>query len=404
MDLTFIKYEQALEILAQNKASFPVVSVPLKEAGGHFLAEDLVADRDFPPYHRVTMDGIAIQYSSFAEGKTSFPIQGVAPAGAPQKTLEHADQCIEVMTGAILPNEADTVIRYEDLDIKDGAATIQIDQLSEKQNVHFKGIDIQQGTIIKKAGERISSAEISVAAATGRAHLLVRKLPKIVIISTGDELVDVHEKPLEHQIRRSNGYGIRNTLSAWGMQADLLHLPDDKQEMEAIIGRLLIDYDVLIVTGGVSKGKFDFLPDVLSKLGVKKLFHKIQQRPGKPLWFGTKGADTHVFGLPGNPVSAFVCVQMYFRYWLLTSLGVEDQPWYVELTEDVTFNPDLVYFLEAKLTSGPNGILKATPIKGNGSGDFVNLVYTDGFLRLPQGKNEFKKGEVYPFILYRKNL
>ena len=226
-------------------------------------------------------------------------------------------------------------------------------------------------------------------------------MPKVVIFSTGDELVSVNETPRLHQIRRSNVYGIQATLKEWGISATLNHLADDKKEMLEVISKALNDYDLFIFTGGVSKGKFDYLPDVLEELKVKKHFHKIQQRPGKPFWFGTNAAGKKIFALPGNPVSSFVCVYMYLRFWLQQSLGIKSEILYVRLKNDVEFKPDLVYFLEATLESTPEGQLVATALKGNGSGDFANLVKTDGFLILPQNKSKFFANEVYPFVSYR---
>ncbi len=402
MDNTFIPYDKALSILAEHKSDFPIVSKPLERCVGTYLAEDLSADRDFPPFDRVTMDGIAINFSTFEKGQRNFKIEAVAPAGTPQKTLENPQNCIEVMTGAIMPNGVDTVIRYEDLQIENAIATIQLNSLNHKQNVHFKGMDIARGTCIVTKGKQLSSAEINIAAAVGKAELKVVQLPKAVIISTGDELVPVSEKPLLHQIRRSNIYGIKNSLNEWGLEADLEHLPDDKEKMLAIISQLLKDYELLVFTGGVSKGKFDYLPDVLEELKVEKHFHKIQQRPGKPFWFGTSANNNKIFALPGNPVSSFVCVYMYLQYWLKKSLNVEPETLYVALKKDVQFTPDLVYFLEAAVESHADGTLVADPIAGNGSGDFANLVKTDGFLILPQNKNQFFANEVYPFVPYRR--
>jgi len=404
MQNTFIPYEQALEILEKNKGDFPTETNDLEKCIGSYLAEDLVADRDFPPFDRVTMDGIAILYVSFEGGQSEFVIEATAAAGTPQKTLKDNSKCIEVMTGAIMPKGVDTVIRYEDLEIADGRATIVLDSLKHKQNVHFKGIDTPRGTTIVPKGRRLSSAEINIAAAVGKAALKVRKLPSAVIFSTGDELVPVDQTPELHQIRRSNIYGIQATLQEWGVEADLQHLPDEKEIMENIISGLLEDYDVLVFTGGVSKGKFDYLPDVLESLKIKKHFHKIQQRPGKPFWFGTNSAGKKIFALPGNPVSSFVCVYIYLRFWLKKSLGIADNHLYVKLKKNVHFQPDLIYFLEAILESKADGSLVADPVKGNGSGDFANLVKTDGFLILPQNKSEFKKGEVYPFVSYRSKL
>lgn len=402
MNNIFIPYEQALSILTEHKSDFPIVSKPLEECVGAYLAEDLLSDRDFPPFDRVTMDGIAIPYTAFEKGQRKFKIEAVAPAGTPQKKLKDTSNCIEVMTGAIMPKGVDTVIRYEDLLIENGIAMINLDDLNRKQNIHFKGIDIAKNTRIVEKGKQLSSAEINIAAAVGKAELKVVQLPKAIIISTGDELVPVSETPELHQIRRSNIYGIKNTLTEWGLEADLEHLPDDKEKMLSIISQLLKEYELLIFTGGVSKGKFDYLPEVLEKLNVKKHFHKIQQRPGKPFWFGTNSTGRKIFALPGNPVSAFVCVYMYLQYWLKESLGLESETLYTELKKDVEFNPDLVYFLEAKLESRADGTLIADPIKGNGSGDFANLVKTDGFLILPQNKSQFFANEVYPFVPYRK--
>lgn len=404
MENTFITYEKALSILEQHKGVFPIEIRNLENCIGAYLAEDLIADRDFPPFDRVTMDGIAIAYDTFKNGKREFKIEATAAAGTPQKTLQDPLNCIEVMTGAIMPYKVDTVIRYEDLDIVDGKATILLGKLQHKQNVHFEGIDISEGMTIVPKGNRLSSAEINIAAAVGKASLKVKKMPKVVIFSTGDELVPVHETPKLHQIRRSNIHGIQSTLKKWGISADLQHLPDDKDKMEKIISSLLESYDLFIFTGGVSKGKFDYLPDVLESLNITKHFHKIQQRPGKPFWFGTNSAGKKIFALPGNPVSSFVCVYIYLQFWLKKSLGVTETQLYVKLKTDVQFMPNLVYFLEATLESKMDGTLVANPIKGNGSGDFANLVKTDGFLVLPQNKSEFKKGEVYPFVSYRSKF
>lgn len=404
MDKIFIKYEEALQILTNHKAVLSNTSVAIDDAGGQFLAEDLIADRDFPPYHRVTMDGIAIRHQDFENGVKSLTIEQIAPAGAAQKVLKNENACVEVMTGAILPKNTDTVIKYEELEIQNTQATITAQNVKKKQNIHFKGMDVAKNTIIKKSGEQISSAEINIAASIGKDTITVKKLPKVAIISTGDELIEVHEKPLDHQVRKSNVHGIKNTFKDWGLSADLHHLPDDMDTMEFIIADLLVQYDLLVFTGGVSKGKFDFLPDVLTKVGVQKHFHKVQQRPGKPLWFGTKGEDAAVFGLPGNPVSSFVCLYAYVRFWLMQSLAIEERTTYVKLAEDITFKPALLFFMEAKLTSNPDGTLSALPVYGNGSGDFINLIKTDGFIMLPQDKSLFKKGEAYPFISYRNRL
>jgi len=401
MDTTFVKFEEALSILEAHTVRFPIEVRDLPDCIGQYLAEDLIADRDFPPFDRVTMDGIALRHEIFDRGVRDFEIEGIAPAGSPRQSLQVPHHCMEVMTGAIVPENADTVVRYEDLEIKGNSARVVIESLKPRQNIHFRGIDLPEGSVIVPRGRRLSSAEINIAAAVGKAALQVRKLPLAVIVSTGDELVDISQIPELHQIRRSNIYGIQSTLKTWGMNADLLHLPDDREAMEREISGLLASYDLLIFTGGVSKGKFDYLPEVLDSLEVNKHFHKIQQRPGKPFWFGTHKSGNVIFALPGNPVSSFVCVYVYLKFWLDKCLGVETPPLYVRLGKEVRFEPNLTYFLEARLESTPEGVLEADPVIGNGSGDFANLVQTDGFLVLPQNKSVFKKGETYLFVPYR---
>lgn len=397
-----ISVQEATQLIQASVYPFPSERVLLTSARGRILHQSIQADRDFPPYNRVTMDGIAIHQNSFAGGQRSFPVQSMQQAGMPQQTLENPSHCIEVMTGAVLPVGTDAVIRYEDLDISDGQATIQIDRVGLGQNVHDKGEDRQAGSILLNAGTRIAAPEIAIAATAGYAELEVSALPRVAIISTGDELVAVDQTPLPHQIRSSNSYMIQAALADMGISSDRLHILDDKASIRQTLGTLLEQYDVLILSGGVSKGKADFIPDALTDLGVQKAFHRIAQRPGKPFWFGTAPNHRHVFALPGNPVSTFVNFYRYVRPWLLACQGLTSQePLLAALKEDHTFKPDLTYFLQVKLSSSPSGTLEALPIAGHGSGDHANLLYNDGFMELPRGKNLFKAGEVYPVIVYR---
>ncbi|MEK9740788.1 MAG: molybdopterin molybdotransferase MoeA [Flavobacteriaceae bacterium] len=400
-NIDFITYEKAISIIKDHPFKRNIVSFPIEKAGGCILAETFIADRDFPPFDRVTMDGIAIQYSSYAKGQKEFKIASTVAAGSPQSDLADPTQCIEIMTGAILPLKSDTVIPYENITVEEGKVTLKNFPIREGQNIHFRGSDLKAEATLVTKGSRLSSAEISIAAAIGKSHIKVEKLPSTVIISTGDELVDINETPQPYQIRRSNVYGIQNTLNEWGIKADLKHLSDNVLQMESSLKLLLEKYDVLILTGGVSKGKYDYLPQVLVSLGVKKQFHKIQQRPGKPFWFGTTENNKRIFALPGNPVSSFVCLYSYIKKWFQFSLGLEEDNYKVVLDQDLTFEPDLTFFKEAKIKIDIDGTIRATPLKGNGSGDFTNLVNADGFLKFPQNKSHFKKGEYFSFISFR---
>lgn len=397
-----ISYQEALNIISSHSFGPSSEEVDILEANGRVLAEDIVADRDLPPYDRVTMDGIAINFAAFAAGQRDFEVLETIGAGVAQKAITQPNKCVQIMTGAIMPTGLDTVIRYEDIFIKDGVAEIQVDSIKKKQNIHFKGEDRKSGEVVLAKGKRLGAAELIVAAAVGRSQLMVAKLPKAAIITTGDELVDINEKPLEHQVRRSSNYGVHALMKQWGVDVDQYHLADDKTLLKREIENIIKTYKLIILTGGISRGKFDFLPEVLEELGVQKHFHKVKQRPGKPFWFGTNDQVT-VFALPGNPVSSFVCANVYIRHWLAGSLDLPLSNSFAQLTANIEFDRPLTYFIESKVTN-TSGVLKATPIKGNGSGDFDNLTAADGFLVLPEEKNEFFAGEVYPYIPYRNTF
>ncbi len=398
-----IGVQEATDIILAAKIKPDIAEIDLKNAIDKVLAEDLSADRDFPPYHRITMDGIAIDYASFKAGQRSFPVAELVAAGQEQSILENSANCLEVMTGAVLPKNTDTVVRYEDLSLENGVATIQTEQLRQGQNIHRKGDDRRTGEVIVKAGVLIASPEISIAASIGKTHLKIYQLPKVLIISTGDEVIEVSETPLAHQIRKSNIYHIQSELRHWGIETDTMHLPDRAEAVRNELEQALGKYRVIIMTGGVSKGKRDYIPDALASFRVEKLFHTVRQRPGRPFWFGKAKNKTLVFAFPGNPVASFLCLYRYFLPWLKASLQLPTTNYRMAvLSDEVTFMPDLTYFLEVKIAYTRRGVLYARPSAGCGSGDLANLVNTDGFIELPETKNKYKKGEVYPFIAYRR--
>ena len=394
-----ISVQEAQKIVLKNSLDFGSEKIPFIKSVGRVLKEDILADRDFPPFNRVSMDGIALDYTSFKNGERAFFIEGIQPAGSPQISLSNNKNCIEVMTGAVLPANTNVVIRYEDVLIEHGIAKIQIEEVSYFQNIHEKGKDRKEGDILIQKNKRIAASEIGVLATVGSSKVMVAKQPKVMIISTGDELVGVNETPLDHQIRMSNVYTLVSLLDRLHVSSKTDHISDDKPILKKKIKEYLKEFDVLLFSGAVSKGKFDFLPEVFKELGVEKLFHKVSQRPGKPFWFGQM-KTCRLFAFPGNPISTFANCLAYFYPWYSTSTGIKTNDESAILTENVLFKPNLTYFLQVKL-SHKYGHLLAIPIKGNGSGDLASLVNSDAFIQLPKDKKEFKKGENYPIIRYR---
>jgi len=394
-----ISVQEALQTILNNTQDFGVEEIPFLKSVGRTLKEDVLADRDFPPFNRVSMDGIAVNHRFFDQGTRAFFIEGVQAAGAEQKTMKVASNCMEVMTGAVLPENTDTVIRYEDVVIENGIATISVHILELGKNIHSKGKDRAQGDLLILKNSIISAAEIGVLATVGKPTVKVSKMPNVMIISTGDELVEVDEIPLAHQIRRSNAFTLVSLLERLNIQAKTTHITDNKELLKQKIKTFLKEYDVLLFSGAVSKGKFDFLPEVFEELGVEKLFHRVAQRPGKPFFFG-KTNNCEVFGFPGNPISTYVNCLVYFYPWFAKSVGFELKEETVILGEDVSFKPQLTYFLQVRVDI-KFGHLFAFPVKGNGSGDLASLVEADGFIELPRKQTTFKKGENYTIIRYR---
>ncbi|MDR6923639.1 molybdopterin molybdotransferase MoeA [Chryseobacterium sp. 2987] len=398
--MEMITVQQAEDIILSQAQDFGRESIPYDLALGKVLAEAITADRDLPPFDRPTVDGIAIAYSSYEQGIRSFVIKAVQPAGEPPVSIIADNECIEIMTGASLDKSADTVIRYEDISIDNGIATIQID-IKKGQNIHLKGKDKKAGEILVKANQVITPAIIGIAASVGKTTLSVKKLPKILIISTGDEMINPESVPEAFQLRRSNGISIKSVLEKYTVQADMLHLNDDYEEIKKELSRCIEEYDILLMSGGVSMGKFDYLPQVCEELGVEKLFHKIKQRPGKPFWFGKSRNQKLVFAFPGNPVSVFMCLHRYFIPWLRKSLEIQDPAFqYAVLQNDIDFLPSLQYFAQVKLHVNSEGMLTAEIVDTNGSGDFSHLADTEAFIELPLEQNSFRKGEVYKIWKY----
>jgi molybdopterin molybdotransferase len=392
-----ISVENALDLILENKLSLKKVAVPFEEAFGRVLAEDLIADRDFPPYDRVTMDGIAIDFTAYLNGIRAFKIQEMQGAGDLQSTLQSTENCIEIMTGGVLPRNTSSVIRYEDLTIADGLTTINT-EVKPNQNIHTKGQDKKAGDLVLEKGVRLNASHLALAASLGKQKLEVLELPKVAIVSSGDELVEISENPLPHQIRKSNVYAVGALLQKLDISVEYFHVADDLENSIKKIAELLQNFEVLIFSGGVSMGKKDFIPDALKANRVETIFHKIAQKPGKPMWFG-KTAKNLVFALPGNPVSTYLCAIRYVLPFFEKCLGIQkDNFQKVILGESVFFKPKLRYFIQVNIKN-ENGVLYAFPLKHNGSGDFISLVEADGFVELPNSENElFERGQIVNFF------
>jgi len=390
--VNLISVEKAVELIAQNIQDWGTESLETPMSAGRILAEDIFADRDQPPFNRVTMDGFALNSNHILP---NIEIQDIQLAGEAQKTLE-LGKAIEIMTGAALPIGANCVVPYEKCSIKtqENRDYLLLETaVFAQMNVHLQGSDAKEKELLLEKGLTIDSAKIAIMTSMGYAQVLVKKLPKVVFISTGNELVETAEKPLQHQIRSSNNHMVFSHFHQMGIQCTTLKISDDFEQLTSGIEKALNHFDIIILSGGVSKGKVDHVPTVLQKLGVSQIFHKIAQRPGKPLWFGTK-ENKLVFGLPGNPVSSLVCFLKYIK----PILPIHNQNHLtVALGHDIEFTPELTFFQPVILKNIDGKTLAFKQIN-NGSGDFINTAKADGFLQLPAHESQFLAGTYYPFI------
>ncbi len=378
-----IPFREALDLLLGSMRTLPAERVRIGSAAGRVLRTAIRADRGFPPYDRVMMDGFALRSTDLATGRT-FHVAGQAPAGRAAAVMPgEAFHCLEVMTGAPLPLGADCIAPVEETA---SAGTDQITiaagfQAVEGKFIHARGSDASEGQILLEPGAMMDSAHIGVAASCGAAWLDVTRMANITVLSTGDELIPVDENPEPHQIRQSNVHAIRAALERAGhppMRTG--SLADDPDAASGTLRESIAASDFVVLTGAVSKGARDFIPSLLVSLGCSRLFHGVAQRPGKPAgcWLGPDGQV--IVALPGNPVSALTGLHTLVLPALAVAAGLPaPRPRPVIPDGRISGLPGMTLLLPVKL--GADGRAKAAPT-GN-SGDFIGLLKSDGFVTIP---------------------
>jgi len=343
------------------------------------------------------MDGIIINFFSWNNGQCEFIIQATQGAGQKPLTLKSNQHCIEIMTGAVVPENTDCVIPIEQIQIKDGKAVLDPKlKLAIWQNIRRQGDDHRKGKRLIEKGCLLNAAHIAVAVSVGKTNLRVSTQSKIAIISTGDEIVSLNTKAKVFQIYPSNSAFLKAAFDHTGLfESSVFHFADHKKVLLREIKKILKNFDVLVLTGGVSMGKFDYVPQVLEELGVKVLFHKVEQKPGKPFWFGKSKNNQPVFALPGNPVSTQVGACRYVIPHLKNALGLNAvNPEYAVLKKN--FRPDstLTFFLLVKIICNSKGLWEAEPVMTRGSGDLAATAKADGFMEIPPHKKIIQAGFV----------
>lgn len=396
--------EEALQQVLAQATPLPASECLLAAALGLILAEDITSDIDSPPHDKALVDGYAIHAADLASGQAEFQILEEITAGQVPEKIVGPGQATQIMTGAPMPAGADTVVMIERSERRDDRTVLLVDgNVKPDQNIMRRATSLSAGTTVLYRGAAMRPIEIGVLAEVGRDKVLVQRQPRVACLATGNELVDVGEKPLPGQIRNSNGPMLAALVSAaQAVPISLGIARDDRADLTNYIRRGL-ESDVLILSGGVSAGVLDLVPSVLAELRVRQVFHKVHLKPGKPLWFGVAerdGRQTLVFGLPGNPVSTLVCFHLFVRPALdrLAGRGSSLKMCRAQLAGEFRQRGDRPTFHPARLHNLDIGTMVET-VPWRGSGDLAGLVAADSLAIFPEGQETFAPGEEIDVIL-----
>ena len=390
------------DALARVCEATPVLGperVPIAAALGRVAADDVVATRAVPAAANSAMDGFAVRHADLATLPARLRIVAVEPAGTVVATPVAPGTAVKLFTGSVIPPGADTVVRVEDTEERDGTVAVRVAPPAGA-NVRNAGEDIRPGQVVMVRGTVVGPADIGVLASAGRATTVVHQRPRVAIVSTGSELVEIEEEPGPGQVVNSNAYTLAGAVAEAGGEPVVLPFVRDRAEdVRAHVARALAA-DVVLTSGGVSVGDLDLVKDALAALGVVQVFWQVAQKPGRPLAFGVAG-ERLVFGLPGNPVSALVCFYLYVRPALRRLQGharlhlptVE-----ARLAAAVRKAKGLTEFVRVRLADGPDGPV-ATALPSQSSGVLTALGSGAALLVGPPDKTELAAGSRYPVIV-----
>ncbi len=388
--------EQALDILSAHAKPFKTEKVKLEKSIGRILAEDVVADRDYPPFNRASVDGYAISMSDVEKKITQYRVVETIFAGDYGRFKLRTGECYKIMTGAAVPESADVLFRVEDALEKENNIILPVLMSKPFLNISKKGEDAARGNIVIPKNKVINIPIISTLAAVGKAEIEVVRLPNVVIITTGDEIVDVDEAVELHQIRNSNAYILRAMLLQWHIKPSVVrHVRDSHDAILRAINKNM-DADIIITTGGVSMGDADYMPQVFESAGIEMFFHKLNIKPGKPVWVGKKANGPIVFGLPGNPFSVQTVFTILVQHYLNVCSGNTAELYNtLKIGSERVKSSKLNEFFTVRKSKDSNTLVL---INNNGSGDITAGITSDGIAIHPADVDVLKNGSLVKFF------
>ena len=391
-----IPVAEAIQIVLDNTPRLDAEPVLLGEAMGRVLAEDIAADSDLPPFDRAQMDGYAVRAADTQNGSARLRVVGESAAGSGWHQEMHAGEAVRIMTGAPVPPGADAVQQVEvTRELNDGAIVEILEPVDPGRSIVRRAAEIKAGEIVLSAGEQIRAETIATLASFGYASVKVGRRPRVAVLATGSELVNVNQKPGRDQIRDSNNYTIAAYAALAGASVERLPLAgDNRKQLQQQMAEAVAYSDMLITSGGVSMGVYDFTKAALIDLGTEIFFERVALRPGKPTVFGRLG-NTSVFGLPGNPVSVAVTFNLFARTALRVMQGAKEATLPADtavLARDLKGSMDRESYLPGILRTDEKGTLLAEPLKWGGSSDFVSFARTTALINVPRGIGRIETG------------
>ncbi len=368
-------------------------SVPLAEAAGRALAQDVAADRDYPPFRRSARDGFAVRAADVASPPAKLRVLGQTRAGEPSRFRVGPGEAVEIMTGAPAPEGADAVVMVE-YSRTEGDAVVLEQSIEAGRNIVPLGCEAAQGAVVLEAGTRLDYPQIAVLATVGCTHVPVFRRPRVAILSTGDEVVPVEAAPEQVQIRNSNAHSVAAQVRRRGGEALILPIAPDRLPETRDLIRNGLEADMLVLSGGVSMGKHDLVEAALEELGAEIFITRVKIQPGKPFVFGVAGGKP-MFGLPGNPISTMVTFELFARAALERLSGRRDAPLpflAAALGKPFRHKPVLTRFLPARVR-GDYSRAVVEPIQWQGSGDVTSTARANCFLVAPESREAWDAGE-----------
>ncbi|REJ73040.1 MAG: molybdopterin molybdenumtransferase MoeA [Planctomycetota bacterium] len=399
-----LSVEDALQMIVDTVRPSNACEVELSAALGHVLAADVLSTIDSPPFDKSMMDGYAVRTADLNGGATTLHVVAEVTAGMTPQRGVGRNEAIRIMTGAPIPEGADAVVRIEETEFDESAGTVRIESsgVDSGTNIIRRGASMRAGERVLPAGRKLRAQELGALAESGEHRVSVLPIPEISVLATGDELVPIDQQPGPGQIRNSNETMLLAQARAAGCRAKSLGIARDRrEELEERI-REGLKSDILCLSGGVSAGKFDLVPSALAACGVKQVFHKVQVKPGKPVWFGVlepeKSADGRprcIFGLPGNPVSSMVCFELFVRAAVNRLQGIEPATPRTTASKIGTrfhHSGDRPTYFPARLEWTVDGAV-ATPLDWKGSSDLRSTVDAQALIAFPAGDREYRQGD-----------